>query len=190
MSFQYYNMINKKNSIILVALKQELPKNYLPDWHIIYSGVGKINAAITISKAYYEFNPKHFINYGTAGAISENMTGLIEISKFFQRDMDVRGLGFELGETPFEKINHIKFKKDGYSCGTGDSFLMNKPELLTDVVDMEAFSYAKFCYLKNLNFICHKYISDNANNKAANDWSKSFKIGAKMFRDLLLKNYG
>ena len=67
---------------------------------------------------------------------------------------------------------------------------MNKPELLTDVVDMEAYSYAKFCYSRNLSFVCHKYISDSANNKAANDWSKSFKTGAEMFRDLLLKNYG
>ena len=103
-------MINKKNSIILVALEQELPKKYLPDWHIIYSGVGKINASFAISKAYYEFKPEYFINYGTAGAINENVTGLIEVSKFFQRDMDVRGLGFELGETPFENLYHIEFK--------------------------------------------------------------------------------
>ena len=183
-------MINKKNSIILIALKQEFPKKYLPDWHIIYSGVGKINAALTISKAYYEFKPEYFINYGTAGAINQNVTGLVEISKFFQRDMDVRGLGFKLGETPFENVNHIEFKNDGYSCGTGDSFLMDKPELLTDVVDMEAFSYAKFCNSQKLSFICHKYISDSANNEAASDWSKSFKTGAKMFRDLFLKNYG
>ena len=34
-------MIDKKNTVILVALEQELPKSYLPGWKIIYTGVGK-----------------------------------------------------------------------------------------------------------------------------------------------------
>ena len=96
-------MINKKNTVILVALEQELPKNYLPGWTIIYTGVGKVNASFAISKSYYDYKPKYIVNYGTAGSLNKNISGLIEVTKFYQRDMDVRGLGFELGQTPFEK---------------------------------------------------------------------------------------
>ena len=37
---------DSKKPIILVALENELPRNILPDEHIEYTGVGKINAAI------------------------------------------------------------------------------------------------------------------------------------------------
>jgi adenosylhomocysteine nucleosidase len=46
---------------------------------------------------------------------------------------------------------------------------------------MEAYSYAKFCKINKLNFICFKFISDNADDDAGKDWSKAFKKGAKEF---------
>ena len=95
-------MIDKKNTLILVALEQELPKSYLPGWRIIYTGVGKVNASFSISRSYFDYKPKYVVNYGTAGSLNKNISGLIEVSKFYQRDMDLRGLGFKLGQTPFE----------------------------------------------------------------------------------------
>ena len=44
--------INHKNSLIIVALERELPQKLLPNWNIVYSGVGKVNAALTVAKAY------------------------------------------------------------------------------------------------------------------------------------------
>ena len=38
--------------------------------------------------------------------------------------MDVRGLlDLKLGETPFDNINEIINSEEGYSCGSGDSFV-------------------------------------------------------------------
>ena len=62
-------MFNKSKTIILVALEDELPKKYLPTWDIIYTGVGKINAAYSLSKAIHEFAPNTVINFGTAGLV-------------------------------------------------------------------------------------------------------------------------
>ena len=174
-------MIEKKNTLILVALEQELPKSYLPGWRIIYTGVGKVNASFAISRSYFDYNPKYVVNYGTAGSLNKNISGLIEVSKFYQRDMDVRGLGFKLGQTPFENDFFIQSNKDGYSCGTGDSFVMTSPDLVTDVVDMEAYCYAKFCKINKLNFICFKFISDNADNEVNDDWVDNVSLGAKLF---------
>ena len=78
-------MIDKKNTLILVALEQELPKSYLPGWRIIYTGVGKVNASFSISRSYFDYKPKYVVNYGTAGSLNKNISGLIEVSKFYQR---------------------------------------------------------------------------------------------------------
>ena len=95
--------------------------------------------------------------------------------------MDVTALGFKVGETPFEKNKTIKFNYDGFSCGTGDNFVICKQTVKTDVVDMEAYSIAKFCHLNRINFYCYKYISDNANNDAAKDWEENIQNGAMDF---------
>ena len=87
-------MIEKKNTLILVALEQELPKSYLPGWKIIYTGVGKVNASFAISRSYFDYKPKYVVNYGTAGSLNKNISGLIEVSKFYQRDMDVRAVSY------------------------------------------------------------------------------------------------
>jgi adenosylhomocysteine nucleosidase len=178
-------MFNKSKTIILVALEDELPKKYLPTWNIIYSGVGKVNAAYSLSKAIHEFEPSTVINFGTAGTLSSNLNGLHEVSVFKQRDMDAVGLGFVLGETPFDEISTIDNKRKGLSCGTGDSFVNTKPKLLTDLVDMEAYALAKVCKLSQIEFICYKYISDNANDDANNAWNENLTNGALAFSNLL-----
>ena len=59
---------------------------------------------------------KTIINYGTAGAVG-NLSGLIEPTGFVDRDMDVRPLGFELGQTPFEE--GIRIGHRGIIVGSG-----------------------------------------------------------------------
>ena len=125
------------------------------------------------------------IGGGTAGAINTKLKGIVECTKFYQRDMDVRGLDFELGETPFDKIKEIITSKEGYSCGTGDSFVNKKIDMEVDVVDMEAYAIAKVCKLENIEFKCFKYISDNADENADNDWSKNLAKGASAFTNLI-----
>ena len=56
-------MIDKKNTVILVALEQELPKSYLPGWKIIYTGVGKVNASFAISRSYFDYNSSYLVFY-------------------------------------------------------------------------------------------------------------------------------
>ncbi len=179
-------MIKRSDTVILVAIPKELPKLLLPDWNIVYTGVGKINASFAISKAYFEFKPKIFINYGTAGALKHSLSGLLEVSKFKQRDMEVSALGFKIGETPFEKLSTITTSEKGFSCSTGDNFVTKVPKIKTDLVDMESYAYAKFCKLYNIKFYCYKYVSDNANENASIDWNKTIKNGAKEFANFLL----
>ena len=152
-------------------------------------GVGKINATYNTLRLINTHKPKIVINYGTAGAVNDKLKGIIECTKFFQRDMDVRGLDFELGETPFDKIREIVISESGYSCGTGDSFVNKKIDMKVDVVDMEAYAIAKVCKLERIEFKCFKYISDNADENSSNDWNQNLKLGAKAFSDFILNKF-
>jgi len=152
-------------------------------------GVGKINATYNTLKLIQIYKPKIIVNYGTAGAINTKLKGIVECTKFYQRDMDVRGLDFKLGETPFDKVKEIIISDSGYSCGTGDSFVNQKIEMEVDVVDMEAYAIAKVCMLENIEFKCFKYISDNADENANNDWNTNLVLGAEAFAKMINKKF-
>jgi adenosylhomocysteine nucleosidase len=167
------------NKLFVAALKEEtVGLNYF--YHI---GVGKINATYNLIKLIHDHKPSKVINYGTAGAINKELLGIIECTKFYQRDMDVRGLlDLKLGETPFDNINEIINSEEGYSCGSGDSFVNKQIEMNVDIVDMEAYALAKVCKLEGIEFKCFKYISDNANSNASSDWIENCEKGAKLFQ--------
>ena len=169
------------DKLFLAAIKEEtIGLDYFN--HV---GVGKVNATYNTLKLINIHKPKLIINYGTVGAINTELKGIVECTKFYQRDMDVRGLDFELGETPFDKIKEIITSKYGYSCGTGDSFVNKKIDMEVDVVDMEAYAIAKVCKLENIEFKCFKYISDNADENADHDWNKNLAKGASTFASLI-----
>ena len=165
--------------IVLVALEKELPRTTLPNFHIEYTGVGKVNATFMTSELINQFSPKTIINYGTAGSLRNDLSGLVEVSHFFQRDMDVSALGLEIGETPFDEISEISFGREGFSCGSGDSFVTELPQLDTDLVDMEAYAIAKVCL--------YKYISDNADVNASANWNENISHGKDLFQTKILE---
>ena len=168
------------NKLFVAALKEEtVGLNYF--YHV---GVGKINATYNLVKLIQEHKPSEVINYGTAGAIKKELSGIVECTKFYQRDMDVRSLlNLKLGETPFDHINEIINSEEGFSCGSGDSFVNKQIEMDLDLVDMEAYALAKVCKLEGINFKCFKYISDNADENATSDWTENCKKGAKLFQN-------
>ena len=167
--------------LILVAIEDELKRSEIPEHQIEYIGVGKVNAVFNTLNAIEKYSPKQIINFGTAGSLDQKIKGLVEVSSFLQRDMDASPLGFEVGQTPFEKDIEITFGREGVTCGTGDKFVTSTPILKTDIVDMEAYAIAKVCKLKNIDFRCFKFISDNADSEAKDDWVDNVSLGAKLF---------
>jgi len=174
-------------TLLVVALEDELPRDMAAGWTIVYTGVGKVNAAIALGDAIAMRQPKQVVNYGSAGALRPGLAGLHRVTRFLQRDMDVRALGFALGQTPFEDDAEILAGTGGLSCGTGDQFVSAPPELTSDLVDMEVYALAKICQQKAIDFHCFKFISDNADGDAAHDWSQQLAIGAKLFSAEILQ---
>jgi adenosylhomocysteine nucleosidase len=178
--------ITPENTLIVVALEDELPSELVAGWNVLYTGVGKVNAAIAATEAVLATRPTHIINYGTAGALNTQVVGLTRVNHIVQRDMDVRPLGFELGHTPFDTTGHIDLSGPGVSLGTGDHFVTTPPELVTDIVDMEGYALAKVARLFDINFHCWKYISDNANDDAADQWADNVAKGARAFVECVI----
>ena len=162
------------NDIILIAIREEAPDlNHM--MNVFYTGAGKVNAAITAAELIVKYQPKRIINFGTAGGITVG-TGLHECTQFVQRDMNSVGLGCAPGQTPFE--TDVAIGTPGLTCSTGDNFVMD-PQLLipADLVDMEAYAIAKACKKYHVEFLCFKYVSDQANATANTDWRESVAHG-------------
>tara|TARA_B100000214_G_C23778920_1_gene540368 strand:+ start:215 stop:766 length:552 start_codon:yes stop_codon:yes gene_type:complete len=175
------------NIRIISALPVEWGSEITND--VSFSGVGKINATITTLEVIKKYKPTMIINYGTAGS-TKGVTGLVDCTKFIQRDIDAEALGFQKFETPFDSscpvtINFSKLKNPinkKMSCGTGDSFVTSDDGITTDVVDMEAYAIAKICYLNKVDFVSFKYITDDGD---ADDWKKNCSKGIQKFKQIL-----
>jgi len=198
--------MNKKDILIVCALKVETQgqlDNYFDDERqILYTGVGKVIATIKLTQRlhsshlhYMPIMPKLVINYGTAGSRKIKKKTLVDCTKFIQRDMDVTGLGFMRGETPFEDelpfmldFGITKYNTIGRraTCGTGDCFVEDKSQYYGEVVDMEAYALAKVCYLRDVPFVSFKYITDGADEQAHEDWEVNLADGIEVFKERVL----
>lgn len=190
----YGSGVTGQKYIIVVALEQEIAnaglEHYAP---VVYTGVGKVNAAISLYDAILKYQPNLVINYGTAGSVN-GKTGLFHIDTFIQSDMDTRPLGTPRGVTPFS--DEQLPEANGIVLGTGDSFIVDTKrqfEGLTvriDLVDMEGYALKKVCNHLDVAFDCYKNVSDSANSDADEDWSNNVSSGVKLFKEILHNQYG
>lgn len=183
--------------LIVMALKEEgQGRIEEAGFEVIYCGLGKVNAAHKLTRRLTEAAMKgqpfpYVLNLGSAGSHSFSKGSLVAADRFVQRDMDVTGLGFAWGETPFEtdpatitfpkRFNHLPHG----ICGSGDSFLQGLPPIACDIIDMEAYALAKICMRESVPFACVKYITDGADGSASDDWQTNLAHAAEAFVKLL-----
>jgi adenosylhomocysteine nucleosidase len=193
--------MNKKDILIVSALEVET-QGQLEDYRVLYTGVGKVNATLELTKVlqkahlhYLPPMPKLVINYGTAGSRELPIGELVDCTRFIQRDMDVTGMGFLRGQTPFEKevpmildYDHVQFNPIGKKlrCGTGDNFVQDDTDTYSEVYDMEAYALAKVCRYYEVPFISFKYITDSANESSPKDWEENLGKGIVQFKEKVL----
>ena len=191
-------MMIKKKTLIVCALEVET-QGELNDYDVLYTGVGKVNAAIRLQQRFGKYGSHipydKVINYGTAGSRKIKKKTLVDCTKFVQRDMDVTGLGFEKNQTPFEwepeiviQNKNIEFNPIGKNatCGSGDNFVEDRTNYYGEVVDMEAYALAKVCHIHNVPFISFKYITDGADEQANEDWEANLASGIVEFKKKVL----
>lgn len=180
--------------LIVMALEIET-QGLFEDIPVLYTGLGKVNAAMVLMRKLSEYRCAgralpEVVNFGTAGSPHFDTGTLVGCHRFVQRDMDVRPLGYSYGFTPFENLPpQLEFPvafpalPQGL-CGSGDSFATGESVLHCEVVDMEAYAYAKVCVVEGASFACAKFITDGADHDARQDWSQNLKAAASAFRNL------
>ncbi len=180
----------KDSTLFVFALESEEAGEF-DGLNKLVVGIGKVSAAYHLTKAVAANKPNLIVNLGSAGSDVFNTGEVVCCTRFVQRDMDVRGLGYERYETPFSGIDpvlnygiKIRGLEEGI-CGTGDSFEMNHFCADYNVIDMEAYSLALIARKEQIPFLCLKYISDGANGTAAEDWTVQVHKAASAFKRIL-----
>jgi adenosylhomocysteine nucleosidase len=163
---------------------------------VLYCGVGKVNAAMALSRELTRYalqgcDMPLVVNFGSAGSRAIAPGTLVGCHEFVQRDMDVRGLGFALGVTPYDEapprlnFDPVFTQLPAALCGSGDSFATAGIDMQCAVVDMEAYALAKVCWCEKARFACAKYVTDGADHTAADDWQRNVHKAAEQFLGLL-----
>jgi len=177
-------------NLIVFALESESQKRF-DDYPVLYTGVGKVNAAYHLTRAIVKKRPQIVINLGTAGSQVFETGSLVCCDRFVQRDIDVSPLGFEKYETPysnrkiiFQYGQTVDFLPAGI-CGTGDCFDTSFGDPIYQLVDMEAYALAQVCHAEKIPFLCIKYISDGADGESHQDWRPSLDDASVKLREIL-----
>jgi adenosylhomocysteine nucleosidase len=159
---------------------------------VLYTGLGKVNAAYRLARALTEHRARtggvpRVVNFGTVGSPKLPAGSVVACHRFVQRDMDVSGLGFPIGTTPFEEVPvMLEFPRlfsdlpEGI-CGTGDRFETGRPVVDCDVIDMEGYALAKVCHLEGAEFSAVKFVTDGADGNAGLDWHANLPHAARAF---------
>jgi adenosylhomocysteine nucleosidase len=183
-------------TIVVIALRVESSGVFeAAGVPVLYCGVGKVNAAIALTKELSRYAHQGeemplVVNFGSAGSRCFAPGTLVACQEFVQRDMDVSGLGFALGITPYDEAPSALTFEPVFThlpsavCGSGDSFATADIEVDCAVIDMEAYALAKVCWHENARFACVKYVTDGADHAAADDWQRNVHVAAEEFLQL------
>lgn len=184
-------------NLLVFALKEEDLLPDYPGFTKIYTGVGKVNAAMKlteiISNMYSVGDPPDLvINFGTAGGISLKKDAFVECRQFVQLDMKCEPLGLKEYQTPgeiFVSLANEDFNHETYTAGTSDTFITNKKpfEDSADLVDMEAYALAKVCNEYGVKFKCFKYITDECDTNSPSDWKQNIEKAKIHFEEVMKK---
>jgi adenosylhomocysteine nucleosidase len=180
-------------TLVVMALREESAGVFeAAGVPVLYCGVGKVNAAIALTRELCRYvraaqPPPLVVNFGSVGSHVHPTGTLVACHEFVQRDMDVRGLGFALGVTPYDESPPVLSFEPRFVhlsaalCGSGDSFATAAGAVECGVVDMEAYALAKVCWLEDAPFACAKYVTDGADHAAADDWRSNVHKAAEDF---------
>jgi 5'-methylthioadenosine/S-adenosylhomocysteine nucleosidase len=166
---------------------------------IARSGVGKSLSAMIAQRLIDLYLPQSIIFTGLAGAINPALEigDMIAAEDTLQYDMDVRALGFELGEIPYTSHRIIPCDPDLVRKAaatelpegkmhrgrilTGDRFVNRRAfqemgylrsELAGDAVEMEGASVALVARVNEIPAVVVRTISDKADTNARVDFER------------------
>lgn len=153
---------NENKIWFIVAFEDEFrTKNH----NVVYTGPGKVNAAMATQWLIDNHHPSEIINVGTAGGNpSQVEKGLVYVIK---RAVDRDWTTPSGSKVAFELAMDVAGSQD---CYTGDSFVTDLEHSEYPLVDMEVCAIAAVCKENNVKLKSYKYVSDCGDDE---DWQNS-----------------
>ena len=144
----------------------------------IVTGVGYKNTNLSLNWIKAHLNTNLIINIGSCGSSNPNLLNKLICPMGFKfQNKHV----YSLGIFPFmitQDVLHV------HSC---ESVLKPQQNLSSDIVDMESFWQAEFCYINNISYSCLKYVTDLNNNNTQNDYQNHINLMIKSFNSIFLQ---
>ncbi len=173
-----------------MAVDNEYGKYLKKRFNPLFTGVGPVEAAISLSKILAKLEaenslPDFIISLGSAGSNRLEQLEVYQAISISYRDMDASALGFVKGVTPFLdhevniKMPCILPEIKTASLATGASVISGKAYegINADMVDMESFALLRACQNFNLTMIALRGISDGKQElNHINDWTQYLHI--------------
>ena len=176
--------------LVVVAVRQEAA--HLRGVDVVLTGIGKVSAAVAVSRALAERRPARVLNVGTAGALHDGWEGVHRIGRVVEHDVDHAALGALLGEELSGEI--VLDPSAAAVLATGDAFVADgarRAELArrAHLVDMEGYAVARACQAAGVPVDLVKVVSDTASEGAAEDWLAQADRTARLIAEVVTNHH-
>ncbi|MBQ7339989.1 MAG: 5'-methylthioadenosine/S-adenosylhomocysteine nucleosidase [Clostridia bacterium] len=167
-------LIKNKNEKLLAGKKVIEGKLFGKDIALIFSGIGKVSAALSTQALIDNYNLEYVFNFGSVGAVNQKIkvNQFYLVDKCMQFDFDVR----EIDDVPlgyiqdydrvFFETSPIDAKLERATLGTSDKFT-SKSEIIEEIIDcgidirdMEGSAIAQTCISNDVKLIILKGVTD------------------------------
>lgn len=168
---------------------------------LVITGVGKVNAALSVSVMLSKYDISHIINVGLSGATKPYSIGdkvVIKDASYGDFDITAGDWGYEYGQVPnmpnpflsdYDLIKRAVFSLGAQedSLYTQDRFVTKKDIKYKGIYDMEGAAIYQVAFVYQVKVIAVKLISDIIDSETQLDDYKRFEAAAStMLKEMLL----
>lgn len=172
--------------LVVVAVPQEAAHLHHVD--VVLTGIGKVAAAVAVSRAIVERRPARVLNIGTAGALHDGWEGVHRIGRVIEHDVDHAALSALVGQDLEGEV--VLDASLPTVLATGDAFVADPAvrQALSQrahLVDMEGYAVAMACAAAGVPCDLVKVVSDTASDDAARTWVEQADATARVIAEVV-----
>jgi adenosylhomocysteine nucleosidase len=179
--------------LVVVAVRPEAAHLDELGVDVLLTGIGKVAAAVAVSRAIAEREPSLVLNVGTAGALRDGLEGVHRIGRVLEHDVDHDALGALIGERIVGEV--VLDPDEPITLATGDAFIADAHvraglAVRADLVDMEGYAVARACEAGGVPCELVKVVSDTASEDAARSWREEADRTARVIAEVVRERLG
>lgn len=178
---------------------------------MVKSGIGKVNATMTVMQLKYHFDIDIVINTGSAGGIDPmaSIGDIIIANELIYHDVDVTNFGYQIGQMAGMPASYYPNSDWMFACQSaartigvepilglvvsGDQFVNDHQKIheirynfpLAKACEMESTAIAQTCYQLDIPYLIIRAISDNADDEATMTFDEFIKMAGDLAAKLV-----